>query len=320
MSYVRICGGRRFDRGLDEITDEIANRAMAADVLTREIATLQLKSADDNAEKIREKQWDLGRETKAVNDLLAFHLNVTTNWSHIGLHHNIGYTQFAPAITVDEGGSRFTSDWGVFVAAEGKVKDAFEGNVVFLGAFQLFFVSYSPQKTKLIFLGTKYTLQQLNKMFHPIAGGPTTFKFPQEGELRIEGWSTLDELAVPEDTDSEHQRFVMVAKDGNATDLTVGRYAGLVSFAENEVGVTSIEIGVYNSGRKTAEAFSEKGDSGALLWHMKEGKAFIVGQLHSGQNKGGSTANHVTYCTPGEKLQTNIKAKFPHAEFFRAAW
>ena len=138
MSYVRICGGRRFDRGLNEITDEIANRAMAADVLTREIATLQLESADDNAEKIREKQWDLGRETKAVNDLLAFHLNVTTNWSHIGLHHNIGYTQFAPAITVDEGGSRFTSDWGVFVAAEGKVKDAFEGNVVFLGAFQLF--------------------------------------------------------------------------------------------------------------------------------------------------------------------------------------
>ena len=130
----------------------------------------------------------------------------------------------------------------------------------------------------------------------------------------------MNELAVPKDIDSEHQRFVMVAKDGNTTDPTVGRYAGLVSFTENDVGVTSIEIGIYNSGLKTAKAFSEKGDSGALVWHMKKGKASIVGQLHSGQNKGGSTTNHVTYCNPGEKLQANIKAKFPHADFFHTAW
>ena len=108
---------------------------MAADVLTREIAILQLELADDNAEEIKEKQWYLDREAKAVNDLSAFYLNATMNWSHISLHRNTGYTQFAPVITVDEGGNRFTSDWGVFVAAEAKVKDAFEGNVVFLGAF-----------------------------------------------------------------------------------------------------------------------------------------------------------------------------------------
>ena len=108
---------------------------------------------------------------------------------------------------------------------------------------------------------------------------------PEEGKLRIEGWSALNELAGPEDIDSEHQRFVMVAKDGDTTDLTVGRYAGLVSFTENDVGVTSIEIGVYNSGRKTAKAFLVKGDSGALMWHMKKGKAFIVGQLTRARTK-----------------------------------
>ncbi|KDQ12242.1 hypothetical protein BOTBODRAFT_146737 [Botryobasidium botryosum FD-172 SS1] len=279
MCFVRICGGRRFDRGLDETTDEIANRAMAADVLTREIAALQSpEPTEEDVKEIEVKQWYLDRETKAVNDLPDFHLNATRNWSHISRHRNIGYTQYAPAITVDEGGR----------------------NVVFLG--------------------TKYALQQLNKMSYPIGGGPTTFKFPEEGKLQVEGWSTLDELAVPEDIDSEHQRFVMVAKDGNTTDLTVGRYAGLVSFTENDVGVTSIEIGVYNSGRKTAEVLSGKGDSGALVWHMKNDKAFIVGQFHSGQNKGGSTANHATYCTPGEKLLANIKAKFPHADFFRTSW
>ena len=61
---------------------------------------------------------------------------------------------------------------------------------------------------------------------------------------------------------------MIAGKDGNTTDLTVGRYAGLVSFTENNAGVTSIEIGIYT----------------------------------------------------GEKLQANIKAKFPHADFFRTAW
>ena len=157
-------------------------------------------------------------------------------------------------------------------------------------------------------------------MFYPIGGGPTTFKFPEEGKFRIEGWFTLDEPAVPEDIDSGPQRFVVVGKDNNTTDLTVGRYAGLVSFTENEVGTTSMEIGIYNAGRKTAEVFSEKGDSGALVWHMKNGKGYIVGQLHSAENKGGSTSNHVTYCTPGETLRANIRAKFPHADFFRTGW
>ncbi|KAF9071742.1 hypothetical protein BDP27DRAFT_1382371 [Rhodocollybia butyracea] len=292
-SYVRICGGHRFDRALDEITDEIAVRVDAAEGLTRWLAS---KSADNNAEEIKDRQIDLDRETKAVNDLLALYRDATTNWSHIGLHRNIGYTQFAPAITVDKGGSRFTSDWGVFVAAEAKVKDAFEGNVVHIG--------------------TKYTSQQLRRMFNPIPG-PDSFKVTQDGKLRIEGWSTLDQLAVPEDIDNTNQRCVMVAKDGNATDLTIGRYAGLVSFTENDFGVTSIEIGIYNSGPKTAEPFSEKS---ALVWHVIKGKAFIVGQLHSGQNKGGSTTQHVTYCTPGEKLLENIRAKFPHPDFFRTAW
>ena len=157
-------------------------------------------------------------------------------------------------------------------------------------------------------------------MFYPIDGGQTTFKPPLQGKFRIEGWSTLDELAVPDDIDSEHQRFVMVGKDGSTTDLTVGRYAGLVSFTENDAGVTSIEIGIYNAGPKIPEVFSDKGDSGALVWHIKNGKGYIVGQIHSGENKGGSSSNHVTYCTPGEKLQANIKAKFPHAEFFRTVW
>ena len=112
----------------------------------------------------------------------------------------------------------------------------------------------------------------------------------------------------------------MVGKDGNTTDLTVGRYAGLVSFTRNEVGIESVELGIYNSGDKTAEVFSAKGDSGSLVWYMANGKAHIVGQLHSGHSKGGSTSNHVTYCTPGWYLLGQIKKRFKYADFYRTTW
>jgi len=83
----------------------------------------------------------------------------------------------------------------------------------------------------------------------------------------------------------------------------------LESFTRNEIGVESIELAIYNSGVKGAEVFSAKRDSGSLVWHLKNGKAQIVGQLHSGQNKGGLTSNHITYCTPGWYLLMKIKKK-----------
>ncbi len=157
-------------------------------------------------------------------------------------------------------------------------------------------------------------------MFYPMEG-LTTFEFPEERKLRIDGCATKEELEDPAAVfDNEGQRCIMVGKDGNTTDLTIGCYAGLVSFTLNVIGVESVELGIYNAGIKYAEPFSAKGDSGSLVWHMKDGKAFIVGQLHSGQNKGGSTSNHVTYCTPGWYLLAQIKKKFKHADFYRSTW
>jgi len=61
---------------------------------------------------------------------------VTKHWSDLKLHRNIGHVQYVEAITVDvEGGALYTSDWAAFLAAEAKVKNEFEGNVVDLGAF-----------------------------------------------------------------------------------------------------------------------------------------------------------------------------------------
>lgn len=153
-------------------------------------------------------------------------------------------------------------------------------------------------------------------MFYPRGG----FEFPEGRKLRIVGCATKEDLANPTDVDDEGGRCLIVGKDGNTTDLTVGRYAGLVSFTLNDVGIPSIELGIYNSGQANAEDFAARGDSGSLVWHMKDGKAYIVGQLHSGANKGGSTCNHITYCTPGWYLLEQIRKRFKYADFFRTTW
>ncbi|KAI0787707.1 hypothetical protein C8Q74DRAFT_1253335 [Fomes fomentarius] len=298
--YVRVSGMRRFQRGLDEITKAIADRGILADLWAREIVKLQAKGEQDpeNAKEIRRTRRRLDDENEALIDLEAFFDEVSKYWPSIRFR-NMGHVQYAPAITVDEeGGTLFTSDWAAFLAAEAKVKDEFEGNVVDLGS--------------------KYSPEDLIHMLYPGGGDPTTFKFPEERKLRIVGCATKEDLASPAEFDSEGQRCLIVGKDGNTTDLTVGRYAGLVSFVRNEAGIESVELGIYNSGHNV---FSDKGDSGALVWHTTEdGKARIVGQLHSGHNKGGSTSNHVTYCTPGWYLLDQIKKKFKYADFYRTTW
>ncbi|KDQ61631.1 hypothetical protein JAAARDRAFT_54988 [Jaapia argillacea MUCL 33604] len=300
--HVRVCGMRRFQRGLDEIRKAITDHDILAELWAREIVQLQANEVQD-AENVREIRLTRGKledVNEAIADLEGLYDEVMKDWSNIKLQRNIGYVQYAAAITVDEGGPRYTSDWAAFSAAEAKVKAKFEGNIVDLGS--------------------KYSPQELTDMFNPVSGGQTTFKFPEGRKLRIEGCATEEDLAHPAVFDSEGQRCLIVGKDGNSTDLTVGRYAGLVSFTQNEVGIESVELGIYNSGVKTAEVFSAKGDSGSLVWHTTNGKAHIVGQLHSGLNKGGSTSNHVTYCTPGWYLLAQIKERFKYAEFYRTTW
>ncbi|KAI0027716.1 hypothetical protein K488DRAFT_81018 [Vararia minispora EC-137] len=300
--YVRVCGMRRFQRGLDEITKAIADHGVLANLWAREIVKLQAKEGQDreDARELRRLRSQLDGENEAIADLEALHDEVKRNWSNIKLDRNIGYVQHADAIKVDEGGTGYTTDWAAFLVDEVRVKSQFEGNVVDLGS--------------------KFSPQELTAQFYPVGTGPTTFKFPEGRMLRIECCATMEELAHSTEFDSDGQRCLIVGKDGNSTDLTVGRYAGLVSFVENEAGVESIELGIYNSGVKYAEVFSAKGDSGALVWHTRNGKGRIVGQLHSGQNKGGSTSNHITYCTPGWYLLEQIKKRFKYADFYRTSW
>ena len=83
-------------------------------------------------------------------------------------------------------------------------------------------------------------------MFYPQSSGRTTFKWPADRQLRIKGCVSRELLAVPDCFDSNGEPCLIVMKNGNATDLTVGRYAGLEAYLCDNSGVESIELAIYN--------------------------------------------------------------------------
>jgi hypothetical protein len=119
------------------------------------------------------------------------------------------------------------------------------------------------------------------------------------------------------DTATNPAPCLIVGKDGAASGLTFGCYAGLESYLCDQQGVMSTELAIYALDKHGPD-FSTHGDSGALIW---DGLGRMVGQLHSGQFKGPQdTPPHVTYATPGWWLQERIQKIFPDAVFFKNTW
>ncbi|KAI0282840.1 hypothetical protein BGY98DRAFT_1094158 [Russula aff. rugulosa BPL654] len=271
--FVRVCGVRRFQRGLDEINKAISDHSIRASYFTQEIDGLEETDETDEevAAEIAANRRNLDDENAAIRQL-----------------ETSSRCRARRCITGQE----------PFLATEVKVRDQFEGNVVDIGS--------------------KYTPDELMALFYPRGGGATTFKLPRGRKLRIVGCTTKEDLDNPTELDSEGEPCIIVGKDDNTTDFTVGCYAGVISFTLNDTGVWSKELGIYNSSLKKAEDFSAKGDSGSLVWRTKDGKGYIVGQLHSGENKGSSTSSMVAG-RPGWYLLEQIKKWFPNADFYRTA-
>ncbi len=157
------------------------------------------------------------------------------------------------------------------------------------------------------------SIAQVINMFYPHNNTP--FEYPGDRMFCIKDVLPPSLLAKPDLLDNENRPCLIVGKDGTKTGLTFGRYAGLESFLCDELGVDSVELGIYNWGKNTI--FSDRGDSGALIW---DGKGRAVGQIHSAMFKGGSSASHITYATPAWWLVERIKLEFPNAVFFRNTW
>ncbi|ETW75104.1 hypothetical protein HETIRDRAFT_481777 [Heterobasidion irregulare TC 32-1] len=297
LRHVRLAGFHRFQRGLDEIKACIGGYGTDADLLAREAVELEAKPKSEDPEEEAEdeaagkaKRDELVKLKKNIDVLEAFYKDINSQWGDLA-RRNIGHVDWAPKISVDVQGRNYTKDIGTFEVDAAKFKAQFKGNVVDLGG--------------------KFTPQQLTDMFYPQSAGRTAFKFPTNRQLRINGCLTRELLGVPDCFDSNGEPCLIVMKDGNTTDLTVGRYAGLEAYLCDNFGVESIELAIYNYDKQSGP-FSAKGDSGSLIF---DGEGHMVGVLHSGMPKGGS--NHVTYATPAWWAIEQLKLKYPHADFNR---
>ncbi|KAH9976275.1 hypothetical protein BGW80DRAFT_1292367 [Lactifluus volemus] len=279
-THVRLAGFRRFQRGLDEIKDCVAGLGMDADLLTRRIAALEAKPESEDSEEVAKDKAALEAKGIKIGVIETFYKDTIAQWGDIA-RRNIGHVAWAPKISVDVEGHRYTWDIGTFEVDAAKFKSHFKGNVVDLGA--------------------KFTPWKLTKMFYAQSGGRTVFKFPADGQLRINGCVTRELLANPDCFDSNGEPCLIVMKDGNTTDLTVGRYAGLEAYLCDELGVESIELPIYNYDKQSG-SFSAKGDSGSLIFD------------------GNGRSNHVTYATPAWWIIERIKLHYPHADFNRESF
>ncbi|KAF9790395.1 hypothetical protein BJ322DRAFT_385619 [Thelephora terrestris] len=299
---VRVCGSRRFQRGVNEIKARIGRLGSDAELFVTEIAELQLQVASEDPDEVEEaeagvtaKQAKLAEIKQHIGLLEAFDKEVNAQWSDIE-RRNMGHVDWAPKISVDVEGNRYTLDVGTFELDEAKFKPHFKGNVIDLGA--------------------KYTPGELTDKFYPLhnTNTRTLFNPPPNRQLRVKGIVTRELLANPDCFDSNDEPCLIVLKDGGASDLTVGNHAGLEAYLADDFGQESVELAIYNYNKQSGD-FSAKGDSGSLI---VDGKGNMLGLLHSGMPRGGS--NHVTFATPAWWIVQKIKDQYPHADFYRTSW
>ncbi|KAH7887054.1 hypothetical protein F5I97DRAFT_1936606 [Phlebopus sp. FC_14] len=147
-------------------------------------------------------------------------------------------------------------------------------------------------KGNVVDLGVKFTPRQLTDMYYPQSAGGTVFKFPANRQPRTNGRATREPLANPDCSDSNGEPCPTAMKDGNTTD----------------------QFAIYNYDKQSGP-FSAKDDSGSLIF---DGMGHMVGILHSGMAKGGSS--HVTYATPAWWPIEQLMHQYPYADFNRESF
>ncbi len=118
----------------------------------------------------------------------------------------------------------------------------------------------------------------------------------------------------PDMPDHDNKACFLVIKNGNATDVTIGRATGIFSFVReyflNDTYQESTEWAIYNYDNKSG-VFSAPGDSGSII---VDGLGRIGDLLTGGSGK--AETSDVTYATPFWWLWPRIKEHFPNANLY----
>ena len=139
------------------------------------------------------------------------------------------------------------------------------------------------------------------------------FDYPADCLLPLSGIITDELMHTPDMHNSDGEPRLLVVKNGNATNTTLGRANGVFSivrdyFNDMSTNQTSMEWAVINYDAKSG-AFSEPGDSGSII---VDTRGRIGGMLTGSCGKVGHS--DVTYATPFWWLLERIRDNgFPNA-------
>lgn len=219
----------------------------------------------------------------ALADLLD---RVEKEWRNIG-DRVLGHIIRAPAIRLGVGEERFTEDWGVFRLSRDKLGQGFQGNK--------------------IDLGTKMTPEDFTVKCFPRGDANWRFEYPEDRLLPVRGIISDELMRTPDMWDLDGESCLLVVKNGNATNTTLGRANGAFSIVREysmnaDAHHTSMEWAIVNYDSKS-DVFSEPGDSGAIIADIR---GRIGGLLTGGAGK--TQSSDMTYATPFWWLLLRIKA------------
>jgi len=152
---------------------------------------------------------------------------------------------------------------------------------------------------------------------HPGPEALTSFKYPYDRLLRLQGVIEEEELRRPQVLNRHGERWLNVIKNGFGTGVTIGRANGAMSFVReyfrDGTHRTSMEWAILAYNHK-AGAFSAPGDSGAII---VDGMGRIGGLITGGTGQGEYT--DITYATPFYWVLQRIQASFPEAYVYSPA-
>ncbi|KAI9431125.1 hypothetical protein H4582DRAFT_2121694 [Lactarius indigo] len=169
----------------------------------------------------------------ALADLLDW---IRQQWKSI-TDRVLGHIIRAPAIRLGVSEERFTEDpGGGFRLSRDKLGHGFQGNKIDLGA---------------------------------CGNANWCFEYPEDRLLPIHGIISDELMRAPDMWDLDGESCLLVVKNGNATNTTLGRANGVFSivreYAMNtDAHHTSMEWGIVNYDSKS-DFFSEPGDSGVII-------------------------------------------------------
>ncbi|KAG8729916.1 hypothetical protein FRC11_007753 [Ceratobasidium sp. 423] len=285
--WIRNCGLRRFEKLREETRAFIAKKVGQVKRVAEQLKENAFTSK--RAKGLKETELkNLKEDIGILDDFLGL---LKSTWSE-AINRAIGWLEWAPKIQNDVDHRRYTWDGAVFQLDKAKWAKEFRGNYVYLGG--------------------KFDSDDITKFFYPNYANPHSFEYPPNHLFRIQGCVDAEGIKNPYFYDELGNPCFIVAKEGQTTELTFGRFSECEAYVASDLGGSSWEVAIFNFAK---DNFSYKGDSGSCIFNA-EGK--MVAFLHSGMPRGMSS--HVTFGTPAHFVLEQIRKRYPYADFNRVTF